>query len=124
MANAPGAHGLAADLNGFLYIGIPSTSEIMRVTCDGEILDSSFITDEGGCNVIGYNNVLYINTWNDSSADNAIINAYDPCTGNDLGSVCLNQTAGSTHDWGFHVNLDTGTFYATSTYDGSTSDNY
>ncbi|MEL6391489.1 MAG: hypothetical protein AAFR97_01980 [Bacteroidota bacterium] len=111
----PSPHGLGIDRNGFLYIGENFTGgspDIRRLACDGTIFpetgpDGFVIQNSNNLfNVTSYDGVIY------SNGDGQVINAWDPCTGNSLGTVTLSGFGGN--DWGFHINQSTGTFYATS----------
>ena len=116
ISELPSPHGLGTDLNGYLYIGETGGggSEIRKFTCDGEILDESefaITTSETKQNFFSIENTLYINS-------NGGPTAFDLCTGDVLGQVCLNQS-GNTNLWGLHYNPVTEMFYATSRGDGN-----
>ncbi len=123
----PFPHGLSVDLNGFLYIGeraggnLPASGvDIRRLTCDGTITPETgpdgFVINLSGelFNIASFNNVIYTN------GEDQNIYAWDPCTGNSLGFVNVGATD-DADDWGFHINPNTGTFYATR-YRGTSAD--
>jgi len=109
ISEMPFPHGLGSDLNGYLYISEGFYGNVRRLTCDGEIIPASeFIITDGGTNITTVGNTLYINTTTGNG-----INAYDLCTGNLIGSVCLNGLQlPEWADWGFYID-DNGTFYIT-----------
>ena len=105
-------HGLAADLNGFLYIGESSSaSEIRRFTCDGEILpESEFaISTAGQFNIGSIGNTLYV-----GERDFSGIVAYDLCTGVEVSRLQFCENTGNlAGNWGFFIDPVTQKMYAT-----------
>lgn len=86
----PSPHGLATDLNGFLYIGELSKGNIRKLNCEGEIFpESEFEIISGGQNFGSIGNVLYVSV---TTEDPDGIYAYDLCTGAELGFVTLNDS--------------------------------
>ncbi|MGB1207280.1 MAG: DUF4347 domain-containing protein [Chitinophagales bacterium] len=114
----PSPHGLATDLNGYLYIAETSSGDIRRLTCEGNMSDElDFVINDGGYNFRSYENILYVNSRNPNE-----IRAYDLCDGSLLGYIELDGAdTDDLLDWGFEIAAD-GTFYATAgwnDYDGS-----
>ncbi len=105
-------HGLASDLNGFLYIGESNTGgEIRRFTCDGEILpEATFgITTAGQFNIGSIGNTLYV-----GERDFAGIVAYDLCTGAEVSRLQFCENTGNlAGNWGFFIDPITEKMYAT-----------
>lgn len=104
-------HGLGSDSNGFLYIGegLAPDSGIRRLSCQGEIIDSSeYFIPVAVSNIESIGNVLYTNNWYDNG-----IWRYDLCTGENIGNTCLNNSLsfGGFGDWGFSYNRITNMFY-------------
>lgn len=115
----PSPHGLGTDINGRLYIGESGfpNSHIRQLTTTGTITATTtfnLLVDDWNQNTFSIGNTLYIN------ADRGP-KAYDLCTGNYLGQVCLNNAAGTQQVagqnlWGLSYNAKTGMVYATSRY--------
>ena len=105
-------HGLATDLNGFLYIGETYLDghQIRRFTCDGEIIpDSTFgITTNGQFNIGSIGNTLYVA----ERKYNGII-AYDLCTGLEVSRLDFCEGNGNNGNWGFYIDPSTKLMYAT-----------
>ena len=104
----PRPHGLASDLNGNLYIGASDfiNNPIRKFSCDGAIEPISPTT-------ITYAQDMY----NMFSIDNFIFKttgtglvAYNSCTGQNVGSLCVLNENGTTfstsgsNNWGLHYN--------------------
>ncbi|MEM9836038.1 MAG: SdrD B-like domain-containing protein [Bacteroidota bacterium] len=115
----PSPHGIASDLNGNLYIGdVGVNSNIRKLTCDGVLLDTTADptitvtgTNQPNQNIFSIDNTLYVNTDEGPTA-------YDLCTGNTIGQVCLNNapTGGSgrtSNLWGLSYNPTTEMVYVT-----------
>jgi len=114
-------HGLATDLNGFLYIGETSGGDVRRITCDGDIIPAANyeIDIEEGYNYGSIGNTLYVNTgWYDGRKDG--IYAFDLCTGAITGFYCLNGLDLNMYeewdDWGMYVDKATNKIYVTDGY--------
>ena len=114
----PSPHGLATDLNGYLYIGATAGGGPQRkLTCDGEIFDAGdFSIPIGGFNSGSIGNTLYTNG---NLYQSDPIRAFNLCTGDPLGSICLDQVSesGSAPSWGFYIDPRTDMMYATD-YEG------
>ncbi|MEM1214877.1 MAG: hypothetical protein AAGJ82_04290, partial [Bacteroidota bacterium] len=114
-------HGVAIDVNGYLYIGehFISGQQIRRLTCDGGLFpESEFgITTGGQFNLGTIGNNIFLNG---RTGEN--IEAYDLCSGNFVSGVsfCETDFSNST-DWGFYIDPRTGVFYATSGFTGTTN---
>ncbi|MEM1214491.1 MAG: DUF11 domain-containing protein [Bacteroidota bacterium] len=119
-------HGIAGDLNGFLYVGETDAGEIRRITCDGDIrptsefeIDVQFVT-----NIFSVGNTIYINNYDSdgtaSTSSNEGVYAYDVCDPSaPLGFICLDGIG--LPYWGLDYDPQTGTVYATAIgYDAST----
>ncbi|HMR89574.1 MAG TPA: hypothetical protein PKD51_15545, partial [Saprospiraceae bacterium] len=110
----PSPHGLGVDINGFLYIASSyndPNSQIRKLTCDGTIFPSSeFAIPKGTFNIMSIGNKIYANTF-DLPTDQRVIREYDVCTGQQTGTVCLNNALGFG-DWGFWYDERTGYFYS------------
>lgn len=104
-------HGIASDLNGFLYFtelrtGPVRTSRIYKADCDGNILSSTVLEDEitNGdvgvtTNIVSIGNTLYINdSWGGR------INAFDICQDTLLGTVSLSDF--NLAAWGLALGSD------------------
>lgn len=114
----PSPHGLATDLNGFLYIAerYNPGQDIRKLTCDGEILpESEFAVPSGNlaANLASIGNTIYTNTGL----------SYDVCTEESQGTVCLDGLSSNDEKWGFWYDENTGYFYSTSS-DGTNGNLY
>ncbi|MEM6318183.1 MAG: GEVED domain-containing protein, partial [Bacteroidota bacterium] len=117
VSELPAPHGIATDLNGNLYIGDEGEdANIRRLNCDGQLLDTAAdpaVTHTGfSQNMFSIDNTLYVNTDEGPTA-------YDLCTGNIIGQVCLNDAPaggfGKTSNlWGLSYNSVTEMVYVTS----------
>ena len=88
IANTLSPHGVAFDLNGFLYIAQRSGDDnpVMKLTCGGDLVDAEAIPDlpQQLFNMGSRNNTLYTgNTCNDE------ITTYDLCTGARTGGMLV-----------------------------------
>jgi len=111
-------HGLASDLNGNVYIGELADARnggVRKFRCDGTIVPSNeFFIADAGYNFVSQGNTLYVNTQNPQNIDENGINAYDLCTGDQIGFYCLDGVTGlSDRDWGLYLD-DNGIMYTTS----------
>jgi len=69
-------HGLAMDLNGFLYVAETQNGDLRKLSCDGSVIDeATFVINDGGTNFGTIENLLFIN----SPTDKTSIQAYDLC---------------------------------------------
>lgn len=97
-------HGLASDLNGFLYIGNTfDQGRVRRLTCDGTLLpETDFVAVNGNntANLGSVGNTLYTNTGT----------SYDLCDGSMQSSVSLCGASGVA--WGFHIDPLTKDFFS------------
>lgn len=99
-------HGLGTDYNGFLYISSNTNGNTYQLTCDGEIVDTDFLSatsSSGYFNSFSIGNTLYT-----TDADQGTIVAYDLCDGTEIGALCLND-GGDV--WGLELGAD-GCIYA------------
>ncbi|MEM1215137.1 MAG: SdrD B-like domain-containing protein [Bacteroidota bacterium] len=115
-------HGLAMDLNGFLYVGEPvgrdgtggttdfgfsgPSSNIFRLNCDGMVMDDDFIGTElrtWAANFTASNGYLFVPNSIDETID-----AYELCTGTYVGSMYVNN-GNDIFTWGFYI--EDGTWY-------------
>ena len=106
-------HGVGMDLNGYIYIGETNdpNHEIRRFTCDGEIVpEGTFgITTGGQFNFGTIGNTLYVG----EKGYNGII-AYDICSQLEVGRLEFCEgTADVDGNWGFYIDPNTETMYAT-----------
>ena len=108
-------HGLATDVNGFLYIGEGSQpgERIRRFTCDGEILEvesTDIINDATLTNMFSIGNTVYTTRRNG-------LTAYDLCEGTEVGRVCYNDAGPNKNPsglwWGLSYNPTTEVISAT-----------
>ncbi len=111
-------HGIAADLNGFLYIGERDTQNgeynIQKFTCDAEKVDADLstitidnFTDDGySYSHFSIGNYLYANIYYDEFNSYNEIRIYDLCSGDLIG--CQSPAA----LWGFVAGTD-GYWYGT-----------
>ncbi len=106
VANDLKPHGVAFDLNGFLYIGQRSRdfNPIMKLTCDGDLVEAEAIPDLGPqlFNMGSRNNTLYTGNLNDDE-----ITTYDLCTGERTGGMLVRgrDVNGNVLDvdiWGYY----------------------
>jgi len=114
--NSP--HGVATDLNGFVYIGESNVDqEIRKFTCDGEIVpESEFaIANTGQFNMGSIGNFLYANA---RGADD--IRKYDVCTGNLIATA--NFCEAISADWGFYIDPRTEIMYTTTSFSTKVTD--
>jgi uncharacterized repeat protein (TIGR01451 family) len=116
----PDPHGLATDINGFLYIGANFTpnNPIRKFTCDGTIFPETNETITHPyvlTNMFSVENTLY-------TTKGGGMASFDLCSGEELGTLCYNDINGnmtsqanSTQNvyWGLSYNSDTETVYAT-----------
>lgn len=116
----PDPHGLATDINGFLYIGANFTpnNPIRKFTCDGTIfpeVEETITHPYVLTNIFSLENTLY-------TTKGGGIASFDICSGDELGTVCYNDINGnmvsqanSTQNvyWGLSYNRDTELVYAT-----------
>lgn len=100
----PSPHGVATDLNGFLYIGGSSGGPIQRLNCDG-VVDPKYtpINLSGGAatnSIFSIGNIIYTN-------GNGV-NAFNSCDGTKLGKLCFTDTdpGGLFGGGGGPINLD------------------
>ncbi len=101
----PKPHGIAVDLNGFLYIGEVAINgddtNIRKVTCDGTVFpDTEFHVDDFANNMQSIGNTLYV-----AGGGISGIRAYDLCTGELIGTACT-----SVYSWELDYNKVTDTF--------------
>ncbi|MCX6218565.1 hypothetical protein [Spirosoma sp.] len=117
----PSPHGLGTDINGRLYIGETGGggTHVRQFTTNGIISPTStfnLLVDDTNQNTFSIGNTFYIN------ADNGP-KAYDLCTGQFIGQVCLNSSAGiqvtGQNLWGLTYNPKTEMVYASSRSRGS-----
>lgn len=107
-------HGLGTDINGRLYIGEngSANSYIRQFTTNGTITPTSgfnLLVDDTNQNTFSIGNTFYINA-------NGGPKAYDLCTGQLIGQVCLNSSDGGQvtgqNLWGLTYNAKTEMVYA------------
>ncbi|MCR9102895.1 MAG: hypothetical protein NXI25_23280, partial [bacterium] len=105
VSELPSPHGLATDLNGRIYIGAADGgTAIRRFDCDGTIDPVAPIFNPGAHqNMFSIGNTIYVNT-------NGGPSAYNSCTGDLIGQLCLNDAVGSL--WGLSYNPVTELVYA------------
>ncbi|HLO56500.1 MAG TPA: hypothetical protein VK169_19550 [Saprospiraceae bacterium] len=108
----PFPHGIATDLNGFLYIAERSQDgNIRKLNCDGDIfpVTGTTINDTGvHTNMFSIGNTLYVTGLGGPKA-------YDLCTGDLLGQMCLSDANGvqvGGTPWGLSYNAVSETVYA------------
>lgn len=101
-------HGIAIDNNGYLYIMDLDDQDIMKLDCNGNILDSQFIDfNQDGYNYFSIGNNLYL-----LGGNNGEVQVYDLCTGNQ--THCISHWGG----WGNTLGAD-GLGYSSKGYNGS-----
>lgn len=107
----PFPHGIATDLNGFLYIAETSQDgNIRKLNCDGDIfpVTGTTINDTGvHTNMFSIDNTLYVTGLGGPKA-------YDLCTGALIGQMCLITPSGNPvtgTPWGLSYNAVTETVY-------------
>ena len=118
-------HGLGSDLNGYLYIGNleldandVALSGVDRYSCDGTLLQEDIIPPASGngtdgvsgyaTNIYSIGNTLYMNNWNVTGYTDAMVFAYDICSGNLLGQYLVCDDADNINkNWDFYVNETT-----------------
>lgn len=112
ISELPFPHGIATDLNGFLYIAERSQDGYIRkLNCDGDIFPVSGTTVNNTgvhTNMFSIGNTLYVTGLGGPKA-------YDLCTGDLLGQMCLSDANGvqvSGTPWGLSYNAVTETVYA------------
>jgi len=125
MSGFTNPHGLGSDINGFLYIGDDPTGPIYRVTCDGGTVAANAVqwntAITGNITNIGsYGGYIFVNGGSSTINSNHIA-VLDPCTGDYVGSVCLNGTDNDYNDWGMQI-LPDGTILATEGLSWGTGD--
>ncbi|SOD90663.1 hypothetical protein [Spirosoma fluviale] len=110
----PSPHGLGTDINGRLYIGETGVggSFIRQFSTNGTITPTStfnLYVDDTNQNTFSIGNTFYINA-------NGGPKAYDLCTGQLIGQVCLNSSDGvpvtGQNLWGLTYNAKTEMVYA------------
>lgn len=112
----PSPHGLAADINGYLYINSNfNNGDLYKLDCDGNI-DPTPVVDLGNmlANLATIGNTIYANTGN----------SYDTCSGMDQGSVCLEGVSAGQETWGFWYDENTGYFYSTFSFGAGSGNLY
>ena len=126
VSELPSPHGLAADLNGFLYIGEGAGAGNMRkLNCDGEIVPTTefAIPIPGAYNFGSVGNTIYANTgFNNAISMEGDIQAYDLCTSSLMGEVEFCENPAEFSDWGFYIDPRTDKMYATAS--GQSDANY
>ncbi len=96
-------HGIASDLNGFLYISSTSTNDVFKLNCDGDVINADHIPlGNAYFNSFSIKNTLY------ATSTSGTIVSYDLCTGTEIGSLCLND---GNNVWGLWLGAD-GCMYA------------
>ncbi len=110
--NSP--HGVGADQNGILYLGSGGSGGIDRYNCDGTLLEEDYIPKNLGDGMSGVagnqnniyvvGNTLYANGWYGTGYLDAVVAAYDVCSGNLLGTytVC-DETDDLQRTWDFVI---------------------
>ena len=100
-------HGIAFDLNGFLYIAETSSGDVRRLDCEGNIFpESTFvIPGEGGWNFASIGNEVFINR-----STQADVAAYNVCSGTYTNGFEFCDA--ENNDWGFYYDKRTGYFYS------------
>ncbi|MGB0838950.1 MAG: hypothetical protein ACPGXL_02360 [Chitinophagales bacterium] len=110
VSQLPRPHGIATDLNGFLYIAetdhnTATDGSIRRLTCAGDIIpETTFNIPESATNLVSVDNHLFVR-----STQTYKIEVYDLCTGSALGTMCLENfgtTSLSSLAWGLSVGYD------------------
>ena len=108
-------HGLATDVNGFLYIGASQRpgDRIRKFRCDGEIIEqdgSEIVIKSTLTNMFSLGNTVY-------TTNEAGIIAYDLCDGKEVGRVCYDDAGPSSNRrglwWGLSYNPFTEVISAT-----------
>ena len=116
-------HGVVPDLNGYLYIGNGLVGDeivggIDKYTCDGTLIQEDAIpptlgdglTGTAGAqnNIYSIDNVIYANGWYHTGYNDAVVSAYDICSGDLLGTytVCNDDTE-LDRIWDFSVDKAT-----------------
>lgn len=93
-------HGIAADLNGFLYIGqrFVGDNPIMQLNCAGELIDAEAIPDlpHRASNLGSRDHYLYVTNVEDDE-----IVAYDFCNGERVGAVTVTEQDINEIFWGY-----------------------
>ena len=104
----PNPHGVATDINGFLYVGetndisVDDGTNIRKLSCDGEIFsETNFAIDDAGNNFQSIGNTLYVTGGGANG-----IRAYDLCTGNLIGNTACSLLG----SWELNYNKATDTF--------------
>lgn len=118
-------HGTALDLNGNYYVSQLDGGDpkIIKVDCAGQVLDDPFITNLAYTNSFTIGNTLYVTGGFSLAPDGSFLPlpgvlAYDLCTGNQIGSLCLNM---GDQAWGLRLGAD-GCIYATTHWSGAPVD--
>lgn len=116
----PAPHGVATDLNGYLYIGGSGGGPLIRLNCDG-VVDANYspinLVDAASNSIFSIGNIVYTN-------GNGV-NAFNSCDGTKLGKLCFNNNNGVPNDlewsWGISYNKKTQMGYATGRKESSQS---
>ena len=112
MSGFSNPHGLGSDLNGNLYIGDDNTGGIYKVNCHGgTVANNGVLWNDGienGLTNIGSIDNYIITNAHPNGGNGKDIYVLDACSGNFLGSICLNNagTGGWSADWGLQVFQD------------------
>jgi len=123
-------HGIAADQQGYIYVGETGASEtnIRRFTCDGEIFlvtgPNSFAIDSTGQkqNFFAIGNVLFNNAHGGPNAWNTCTQQFvGKAVFNDLDGNAMPTTGSQINLWGLSYNPVTEMVYATARHGGSAS---
>jgi len=113
----PSPHGLAMDLNGNMYIAeTGGNSTIRRLDCKGNIAPTTdFALFDGGnhVNMFAKDNFLV-------TSGEGFPTLWDLCTGENLGSGCLNRRDESIGSWGMSYNETTDMVYVTTGFPAPT----
>ena len=106
-------HGLAIDINGFIYVGEPggvagggttdltfTGGSIYQLTCDGTVENNDFVPtlENWATNWGEDNNTVYIPNSVDETID-----AFSLCDGSLLGSMFVRDGGGDIFTWGFYI---------------------
>lgn len=98
-------HGIAPDLNGFLYTASKDPFELFKVNCAGEFVDTVFTRNDYPTldynNFVTRGNILYINGRGDFSVE-----AYDLCTQDSIGVVFLPPDPNGDSNWELYEGPD------------------
>lgn len=117
MESVDDPHGLAADLNGFIYVGETGGSgeDIRKLDCAGNILPASefSITTSGQFQIQTIGNSLFLNV---RGGDDNYFVQYDACTGEEINGVDFCDDINNSSDWGFYIDPRTDIMYATTSF--------